>query len=1050
MGDACLHREERYIYVRDDVDQETYAELVAHELGHWFLDATKPAVTVAHLAELGCVEGSPALAKVEAYGARERQELQANVFARELLLPRDVARQLSAAGRGPMEVAHSLHIPIKIVRQQTLDAVLLPQAPLLIPKPPITPSADQAQAARAEERFVNVVAGPGTGKTSTLIERIKYLVSEKGVNPSHILALTFTNKAAFELVERLRVAGIPDASNVWSGTFHAFGLEFLRKYHDRFGLDSNVQVGDLLNSVMLLNRALPQLTLKHYKRVEDPYHWLGDVVSSIKRLKEELVTPQEYRARLAMLTSVEPNLIRQREDVATLYEAHEAAMQQVKLVDFVDLIAKPAIAMTHDRAKFSELADKFQHILVDEYQDVTKAMVQMVRVLAGKHNAVWVVGDVRQAVHHWRGASVESLTRFEDTFKTQAEHKSIRKYPLAINRRSSQEILEVVIRCGETHMLQPTIRLDRTTSAMGKTGQKPQMVLTPKESVPEAIAAKVLDLRKAGVRFSDQVVLSRWTSHIDHIADEFAYRKIPTLYIGELTQRSEIKQLLCLMQLLTERGPRAVVGLSAVPTLAFSRSDLEQIAAACAADRSLQRGRWISANLPGLSPQGQAAKGALHSLLGSHSRYSTPWNFVCDLLLERRFCLPSAADQSIPAHAQRIALWQFANSLLSGDGDLKASNLTRYLLRTLVRQRINDTYGDRELPAEAATLDAVRLQTVHGCKGLEFEAVHVANVDDQYGQAKPKWSPPEEVKALVPPEVLQSNNLNYAREQAIERQNLLYVAVSRAKRTLCMYSYSDWLGSLPPQCAIPEAPLQLVEYQPQLRPGTVQPASSNSKTASLSFEEFKTYARCPLQHWYRYVLKLPREEDTEAATRARLAVMESLEDCAQNPGLNPAIRLQQAWASSRLPEPHLDPGLWQDANLAFQRGLKLLAEFGGTFVEATGGIAGVSVALPWMMAKKQGPITSHRWIRFFDGGLDEAQRLLNALSTGSAQVSFVEIVHIMSDSVGTSKPTLPKNLPLTNAAKAIARFMAGHEAPSKGYHCKHCAFLTLCPSRPQP
>ncbi|MBW8077120.1 MAG: AAA family ATPase, partial [Gallionella sp.] len=201
QGSAVLQREQRFIYVSKEVPMwgDKFCGLVAHELGHWFLDATKTPTTVAHLKTLFGSNGSPAVLKVEAYGARERQELQANVYARELLLPRGLARNLALGGKGPEEVSKELGIPLEFARQQMLDALLLPDVEPSVSalKPP---SADQLAAARAEERAANVVAGPGTGKTSTLIHRVKYLIEEKKVDPSKILVLTFTNKAAFELV----------------------------------------------------------------------------------------------------------------------------------------------------------------------------------------------------------------------------------------------------------------------------------------------------------------------------------------------------------------------------------------------------------------------------------------------------------------------------------------------------------------------------------------------------------------------------------------------------------------------------------------------------------------------------------------------------------------------------------------------------------------------------------------------------------------------------------------------------------------------------------
>ena len=349
-GSAVLKRDERYIYVSNAVDADKHAALVAHELGHWYLDADKTPTTVAHLKSVTAGVGSQAVVTVEAYGARERQELQANVFARELLVPQSIVRKLFLDGHDPTRISHDLGVPIEYVRQQMLDALLLPQQTPAGTKGLHAASDDQRAAARATERFANVVAGPGTGKTSTLIHRVKFLIENQKVDPAHILVVTFPNKAAFELVERLKSAGIPRAADIWAGTFHAFGLEFLRKYHQRFDLKSDLNVADTLNSMSRLSAALPGITLKHFLRVQDPYDWLHPVVRAIKRLKEELVGPAEYQDRLPTLAAGSDEIRQRREDVATLYEAHEALLAKAKMVDFVDLVAKPALAIRADRA----------------------------------------------------------------------------------------------------------------------------------------------------------------------------------------------------------------------------------------------------------------------------------------------------------------------------------------------------------------------------------------------------------------------------------------------------------------------------------------------------------------------------------------------------------------------------------------------------------------------------------------------------------------------------------------------------------------------------
>jgi Zn-dependent peptidase ImmA (M78 family) len=543
-GSAVLQREQQFIYVSTNVDNwgDEFCGLVAHEIGHFFLDSSNTSVTVAHLSTLFGSEGSPGAMKVEAYGARERQELQANIFARELLLPRDVARSLAVAGRGPTEIAKLLGVPREFVRQQMLDALLLPEATAasmsLSP-----PSPDQLAAAMAEERAANVVAGPGTGKTTTLIHRVKYLVEVKKIQPSQIIVLTFTNKAAFELVERLRSSGINNAAEIWAGTFHAFGLEFLRKYHQHFGLDADVSVADCLSSMTMLVAGLPRVNLVYFSRVEDPYEWLAPVIESITRLKEELVTPTAYRSFIETNPVQEHELQRKRLDVATIYELHETLLVERRAVDLVDLIAKPAVALKADRTPFAEVADRFQYVLVDEYQDVTQAMVEMLRQISHK-KSIWVVGDVRQAIHHWRGASLKSLLKFESVFKTHAGGTKIQRYPLSNNRRSSQEIVDLTQHVGRIHMLESALPLDEVNATNGLCGERPFVVsCSERDAILGSVLQNISALRHRGVSFGQQAVLCRGTADVQKSSELLASQGIPVIYIGDLAQRTEVPGL---------------------------------------------------------------------------------------------------------------------------------------------------------------------------------------------------------------------------------------------------------------------------------------------------------------------------------------------------------------------------------------------------------------------------------------------------------------------------------------------------------------------------
>lgn len=1056
QGSAVLQREQRFIYVSKEIPlwSDKFCGLVAHELGHWFLDATKAPTTVAHLKTLFGSDGSPAVMKVEAYGARERQELQANVYARELLLPRGLARSLALGGMGPAKVSKDLGIPLEFARQQMLDALLLPdvESSVSVLKPP---SPDQAAAARAEERAANVVAGPGTGKTSTLIHRVKYLVEEKNVDPSKILVLTFTNKAAFELVERLRGAGIDRAADVWAGTFHAFGLEFLRKFHQRFKLDSDLHVADRLTSMTMLVAGLPQLNLNYYLRVEDPYDWLSPVIEGIKRLKEELVSPEAYRQYVQGHSAEDAELQRRRLDVATLYEAHEGLLAARRTVDFVDLIAKPALALKADRTPFSELADRFQYILVDEYQDVTQAMVELLRQLAQKATSIWVVGDVRQAIHHWRGASLKSLLKFDAEFKAHAGGTKIRRYPLDTNRRSHHEILELVQEVGRQHKLESSLKLDKMSAQKGACGELPTVVTCAKrDELLGAVVDNVTALQKKGVPFGHQSVLCRNGADVQLAAEVLASKGVPAIYIGELAQRPEVKRLLCLMQILVERLPRALIGLREVPGLAMPLADIKCLLEAASADVAYQRGRWLQHPPAGLSAAGLSVVTKLRQLLSGRSHNSNPWAFVCDMLLEHRFGLPSQAENSVDAWVQRIALWQFAYAVRNGDGEMKEARLSRFLMRQRLRQRIGESYVDRELPPEAGNLDGVRLLTVHGSKGLEFEAVHVAFVNaGSFGGQPPTWVPPENLLDIVPPESLGSSQAEYDFEAAVERNNLLYVAVSRAKRHLYVYQENEFGDdTLAPQ--LQHFPLK---YRPVAYKGsstkvaTVASAKAFTPPSVVKFEHFDTYAMCPLQYWYSHVLGLRSEADIDVSIRARWAVMGALRAVASGSAGTSDSHLLATWADQKLPAEAEDPSLWRDACLAFSNGLeriRVVLEEGAKFAEPTSIVGGVTIQMPWGFVIKNQSFTEFALMRFARRRVSDISTILKPMVPGLSLNGTKKLTlnHVLSDKVDNVPGA--KRLESTKSYKAAVRLLAGDNRPNKGRHCGRCAFMTICPSAP--
>src|SRR5208283_1409506 len=234
------------------------------------------------------------------------------------------------------------------------------------------PSQDRAAAYRGSA--YQLQAGPGTGKTRTLVKRVLSLLDE-GIDPAAILVLTFSNRAAGELVERLAAAAPDSAPRLWIGTFHAFGLDLIRRYHDRLDLPSNLTLFDRSDAIEVLEEILPTLPLVHYRNLWDPAMELLHVLAAISRAKDELADPARYHELAeAMLRSASDDKAREAaekcREVAQIYEIYEQAMHERGVVDFGDLVMRPALLLEADAALRAEVQLRHRHVLVDEYQDV--------------------------------------------------------------------------------------------------------------------------------------------------------------------------------------------------------------------------------------------------------------------------------------------------------------------------------------------------------------------------------------------------------------------------------------------------------------------------------------------------------------------------------------------------------------------------------------------------------------------------------------------------------------------------------------------------------
>lgn len=417
-----LERASRLVQVVSHQEPADEAVVIAHEIGHYKLHHDPRNEVTVRAPGLGGDPIDSGAGKVEGYSPRERKEIQADIFAGEFLCPSDWLRdEFIDHRRRPSRIATDLGLPPHLVLNQMVRALLLPPLRPAAPDPPgIAYELDDSQKAAVtwDKGPLLVDAGPGTGKTRTLVQRIKHLL-DKNSPPSSFLALTFSNKAAEEMRERLSAMNADAAIEMWVGTFHAFGLELVTKWPSSVGRTNKVHVLDQAGSLALLEANLEKLPLHYYQNLYEPAYELVPVLRVISRCKDELITPEQYRtaadaAFAAATTDDERESAERVQEIAEIYRIYEQALEDADTVDFGDLV-RLAVELVQKNPDVQKYVAGFKHFLVDEFQDVNAASDALLRAICTGAD-VWVVADQRQSIYRFRGAEPSNVSNFAKAF----------------------------------------------------------------------------------------------------------------------------------------------------------------------------------------------------------------------------------------------------------------------------------------------------------------------------------------------------------------------------------------------------------------------------------------------------------------------------------------------------------------------------------------------------------------------------------------------------------------------------------------------------------
>jgi superfamily I DNA/RNA helicase len=689
------------------------------------------------------------------------------------------------------DIATRLGAPFDVVALQLLDALLLPPIAAPPAEPVITRSkplnAEQDAAARHRGAPFLLEAGPGTGKTQTLVARVAGLVDE-GVDPRTILVLTFSNKAARELSDRIASLRPEAAAAMWIGTFHAFGLDIVRRYHGHLQFAGEPRLMDRAEAIGIMEREYLALGLKHHEELWDPAKPLKDMLGAVSRAKDEVADAGRFASLAdAMLDSAadaEARVAAERcLEVAQVYRRYEELKLAACAVDFGDLVSLPVSLLESNPQVAAILRVKYAHVLVDEYQDVNRSSVRLLRQLTNEGRGLWAVGDARQAIYRFRGASSYNMARFAD-----GDFPSAVGGRLRINYRSTPEITHAFSAFG--HGMRAGTGDATLTAHRQATGNVPEHVtFGDNDDEADALADEILAMVPTA-SFRGQAVLCPGNDRLARIGRQLERRGIPVLYLGNLFERPEVKDLLSILSLLVDRR---AMGLVRKATLAGLASGLRLPAAAAIVDHLKRTDAkplmWNAAleSLPGLDADDLVALKRVSDMLTGFGPDAGPWQVLARILLDRtRTAAILAAGDDVASRAMGVAIWQlmgFLRAERAGPGLPIQRTLDG--IRRLVQ--LADERDLRQIPLAAQGIDAVRLMTIHGSKGLEFPAVHVMGLN-KAGMPSSARKP----ACPVPDGLIEGGEggtvAMAAADHALEQECLFYVAASRARDRLILYS----------------------------------------------------------------------------------------------------------------------------------------------------------------------------------------------------------------------------------------------------------------------
>lgn len=613
----------------------------------------------------------------------------------------------------------------------------------------------QKEAVLATDGPVLILAGPGSGKTKTLTSRVAWLLSQ-AVLPEHILAVTFTNKAAGEMRERIkRLAGNRNIENLFIGTFHSLAAKILRAHAPCLGYLHNFTIFDDDDTLSLLKEVMKE------QEVNPKQFAPGMVANTISRLKSELVTPERYEAEAGNI-DLYPRIVHK------IYAGYQKRLQDANAMDFDDLLLNACLLFERYPEVLASYQERFHYINVDEYQDVNQAQYVIIRELAQKYGNIAVVGDDAQAIYAFRGADFRNILNFEQDWP------QAKVVVLDQNYRSTQYILDAA------HQVIAKNKLQKEKNLWTERGKGELLTLVHVENEraeAEFVVNKIEEILAQGFSLKDLVVLYRTNAQSRVLEEVLLDRNFPYKIVGGVRfyQRKEVKDMVAYLRWLL--NPKDLLSLKRIvnipPRGVGPRTFLLYLEGKTSgllkkAAEELDRFDRTAANLR------------------TKLKTIPPTALLKDLVKDIRY--REYLEDGTRAEERWENIQEFVNLAKKYD-DLPAPEGVEKLLEDIALVADADETGPNR--------EAVHLMTLHAAKGLEFPVVFIVGLED----------------GILP----HSRSLFNPRELEEERR-LMFVGLTRAKDKifLSFALHRAHFGSVqvnPPSRFLAEIPEHLLEVK---------------------------------------------------------------------------------------------------------------------------------------------------------------------------------------------------------------------------------------------